>query len=48
MEYEDKNSVRLTTITGGEQVTPKEMYKGIFMLSLQSFGNQHMQIDHFS
>jgi len=29
-------------------VTPKEMYKGIFFLSLQSFGNQHMQIDYFS
>lgn len=24
------------------------MYKGIFLLSLQSFGNQHMQIDQFS
>jgi chromate transport protein ChrA len=48
MESEDKHSVRLTTIAGSEAVSENDMYKGIFMISLQSFGNQHMQIENFS
>jgi len=35
----------MTTLGYGNEVPPKEVYKGIFKLSLYAFGNQHTQIE---